>query len=364
MEPHPVPQDIINVEFKLFGSFTVKQFAKLVAACLAALVVFFLPLHPLIRFPSAGFVLLIGVGIAIVPNFDVWITSYVKSIFVSPRYVWVKSSNKPDVLKENSVIKKDDKSQKDKNLQNKAKVDLDEISLEKLLAARDNSRKSTMLTASERQDAARQDTMNKNMEQVYGTSQGTVVNQNLATEVNQSKVKPTKQKPPVQRSREEYIAQINHLKGELSKIVKDQNYKEKEASIMSQINDLYQDLKMLEVEDDQNISVSRLDSPEANNQNKKVTSFQGQDLGKGQNVFGVVVDKSNKPVTDAKVSFATLNGNVIQTVGVDKSGKFSTSSQLKNGEYVISVESKTKKFPEYKIQITDKKPPMYRLRGR
>lgn len=73
---------------------TLKQFAKLAASCLVALVFYGLGLPPLIKYAAVGFFVLLGAGLAFLPinerPLDTWIISFFKAIFSPTQYVWKK----------------------------------------------------------------------------------------------------------------------------------------------------------------------------------------------------------------------------------------------------------------------------------
>jgi len=96
MEQHPVPQPISSYEFRLIGSMTLKQFAKLSACCLVALIFYALPLPVFIKWPGIIFFALLGVGMAFFPinerPLDVWIISFLKAVFSPTQYIWKKET--------------------------------------------------------------------------------------------------------------------------------------------------------------------------------------------------------------------------------------------------------------------------------
>ncbi|MCA9380650.1 carboxypeptidase regulatory-like domain-containing protein [Candidatus Dojkabacteria bacterium] len=351
MEPHPVPQDILNTEFKLFGSFTLKQFLKLLMGALVALVIFIVPMPAIIKWPLIGVSLLIGVGLAIVPRFGVWLSNYLKAMFIAPRYVWVQTTEAPDVLNEQikKTIKEDQKVSKSKNSD---KVNLDEISLTKLLSARDNPRKSTPLPKQETTDALDEPVRQNNIDR-------------LMTDVfkgQQPKVQPTKpvqQEPannlpaatPAQpRTQEEYAAEIQKLKQEMQSIGKDQKYKDREADILHRINDLMHEMKVLENNDNQQVPVKKINITD--------------DI-EGQYVFGIVVDQKGQPISNAQIIFDDEGGNrdILALTGND--GRFASTQKLQKGvTYNISAKHDGYTFHTYKISVGDQKLPAYKLRAK
>src|SRR5260221_2036340 len=136
MEQHPVPQNIIDVEFKLFGSFTLKQFSKILFGSLGALLIFFIPMPSIIKVPLMGISIFLGLGMAIVPNLSVWLNGMLKAIFISPRYVWVRETVTPDLLKSRQSSTKSSKDLKVGAAKSTNKVDINDIPLERLFGTK------------------------------------------------------------------------------------------------------------------------------------------------------------------------------------------------------------------------------------
>lgn len=94
MEQHPIPQPISSYEFRLIGSMTLKQFAKLAACALVALFFYALPLPSFLKWPLIGFFAFLGLGMVFLPinerPLDVWVISFFKAIFSPTIYVWQK----------------------------------------------------------------------------------------------------------------------------------------------------------------------------------------------------------------------------------------------------------------------------------
>ncbi|HNP89715.1 MAG TPA: carboxypeptidase-like regulatory domain-containing protein [Candidatus Woesebacteria bacterium] len=78
---------------------TLRQFAKLAACCLVALVFYGLDLPSLIKYAAVGFFVLLGAGLAFLPinerPLDVWIISFFKAIFSPTQYIWKKKDLTP-----------------------------------------------------------------------------------------------------------------------------------------------------------------------------------------------------------------------------------------------------------------------------
>ena len=84
MKQHAVPQNITSYEFQLIGSMTLKQFAFLAGPVLLAVLIYFLPLIPYLKWPLIVFLVMLGVGLAFLPINDVpldrWITAFFRAV--------------------------------------------------------------------------------------------------------------------------------------------------------------------------------------------------------------------------------------------------------------------------------------------
>ena len=104
---HPIPQNFMDVEFKIVGDFTVRQFTYLVVTGL--------PMYALYQSPVQGFlktIVLIILGIlgfllVFVPiddrGMDVWIVNFFKAVYDHNRRVWRKTPFVPKTLSMESI---------------------------------------------------------------------------------------------------------------------------------------------------------------------------------------------------------------------------------------------------------------------
>ena len=104
MERHAVPQNIMEVEFKLFGALTVKQFAYLAASLMLALMIYFLPIPGALRFVLIIITVLLGIFLSLIKingqYSSVWLTNFIVAMFTSQERVWKKTGIVPDVFHE------------------------------------------------------------------------------------------------------------------------------------------------------------------------------------------------------------------------------------------------------------------------
>ncbi len=102
MDNHPIPQDVTGFQFKLIGSMTIKQFAYVAAACILAVIAWYLPFKmPWLLFDRFGFVpiaIIGGVIVAFVPidgrPIDVMFMNFVHAIFEPNQFVYHKLGRK------------------------------------------------------------------------------------------------------------------------------------------------------------------------------------------------------------------------------------------------------------------------------
>ncbi|MBD3280228.1 hypothetical protein GF389_01760 [Candidatus Dojkabacteria bacterium] len=106
MDKHAIPQNIMDVEFKLFGSLTIRQFFSLSGGILIAVIIYFLGLPWIVGWPLMGISLIIGFSLTFITingqPFSKWFSNYIRAMFSSQRYVWKKQPKTPKVLKPSS----------------------------------------------------------------------------------------------------------------------------------------------------------------------------------------------------------------------------------------------------------------------
>ncbi len=92
MEQHPVPQPITSYEFRLVGDMTIKQFGKLAAGVILALITYAVNPPGFIKWPLIVLFTGIGFGMAFVPfegrPLDAWIVAFFKRIYSPTLFIW------------------------------------------------------------------------------------------------------------------------------------------------------------------------------------------------------------------------------------------------------------------------------------
>ncbi len=97
MEKHAIPQNIMDIEFKLFGSMTVKQFGTIAISFVLAFLVYVLGLPEIISYPIIFFTVVIGLAMAFVKvngmPFTAYFNNFLTSLMTSQRKVYRKTSS-------------------------------------------------------------------------------------------------------------------------------------------------------------------------------------------------------------------------------------------------------------------------------
>ena len=361
MEPHPVPQNILDVEFKLFGAFTLKQFGKILAGSLIGVGIFLINLNPLIKIPLVLISVFTGILLAIIPNFGVWLTGFLKALFISPRYVWEKKTVMPEILTSQAVAD----PEKDRNVTsalNKKKLDINELPLDKLFGTQTEQSKKVEPDKLDKDNGD----LNKIYSDVFGVQTRAVskpVNASPAPVETKAKMASIASEKPADifESRgqvivnpkfenvQDYQTEINRLKQELSSLTKGENFKEREEEIMSKINDLYREIKL--------INGGKLEGGK-----KTPVSGVMQSGIQGKVIYGIVVDKNDAPFPSVNIKFVNDSAKKIFSTVSGKDGKFSTVKELPQGNYAVFLESPGRQFHAYNIEVGTQNLPAYKLR--
>ncbi|MBD3363202.1 hypothetical protein GF362_05765 [Candidatus Dojkabacteria bacterium] len=99
MEQHPIPKNLMDVEFKLFGSMTLKEFGSLASCFVFALFIYLLKLPKIIAWPLIGALVVLGIGLAFIKvngqTFGKWLTNFILALFSPKQRVWKKQPSIP-----------------------------------------------------------------------------------------------------------------------------------------------------------------------------------------------------------------------------------------------------------------------------
>lgn len=95
---HAVPQNVMNVEFKLIGDLTMRQFSYVFIGGIAAYLSYVIFIG-IFRWPLVIIIALTGIGLAFVPiqerGMDEWLVNFFKAMFIPTQRVWKKEPTLP-----------------------------------------------------------------------------------------------------------------------------------------------------------------------------------------------------------------------------------------------------------------------------
>lgn len=106
-EQHPVPQQISSYSFKLVGNMTLRQFFQVAGGAIVALIIYALPLHPIIKWPAIIVSAISGAAFAFVPiqgrPLEQWLFAFFRSVYSPTIFVWNKEASKFPYFKQDNM---------------------------------------------------------------------------------------------------------------------------------------------------------------------------------------------------------------------------------------------------------------------
>jgi len=107
MERHPVPQNIMDLEFKLFGALTIKQFGYLACGFVFALFFYLSGLPQILSLFLMVFSVIMGLFLSLVringQSSATWVSNFILALFTSQQRIWHKTAVTPEILNETKV---------------------------------------------------------------------------------------------------------------------------------------------------------------------------------------------------------------------------------------------------------------------
>jgi hypothetical protein len=368
MEQHPVPKNVLTVEFKLFGSLTVGQFMRILLGGITALVIFSLNINPLISWPLIILVVVLGIASALVKDFEVRLFGMIRSLFVSPRYVWRKRDTVPEVLIENKKVNAQEAAEK--AAQKRSEKQITDISLDRLLDARAAAqsvnqddisggnnfdrvyKQSFTETAPLRGEGAQYKPASSNLAGPASSGQEIRLGPNTSLVVQP--VRNTQPRPlsPVTMEKQEieveqisslYEQEIQTLQDRLTELTKAGASPTEKQAVIERINELYGNIKQ----------AATANAPIA--ETKK--------LDPKRMLYGVIIDKAGQPIMDVQVSVIDQEGEQVGPMGISgDDGRFAVESEFAPGDYVVNLSHPDHQFLKFKIKVQSDRLPAYRFR--
>jgi hypothetical protein len=333
MERHPVPQNLMDVEFKLFGALTIRQFGYLAAGCFIGVMVYFSGLPVIVRIIFIGISVGVGFFLSLVkingqPS-TVWMSNFVLSMIVPQERLWRKSPIIPDVLKEDPSLKLT--SEKDlvkfltggNKLGGLPKYPISELQIEE-----------TPLDKEEKQEL---DKIEEHFDFLF-ESLPKIQDANS----NVSKPGTFKRKDELIEKMESPLIEkpknIAHAASDInlnnSVVYSTDNYATVIKPMKTEVN---RPLTMTKLPNENELEIkSNLD----NNVNY---------------IKGIVLNKKQQEISGVKVNILDKSSKLLKTLVTDRSGMFTTTSPLANGDYYIDCTSNENSFGRFMIGLNGQK---------
>jgi len=357
MERHPVPQNIMEVEFKLFGSLTIKQFGYLALGCLVAVLIYFSPVIDLIKYPLVAIAGIMGLFLAVGQingiTSTVWLSNFIVAMFSSQERVWKKMAVTPEVLKETLIDTR--KPQDDIGIVRK-------VNPAALL--RDMPLMPDVSESETAYDINLEDKL-KSIDSHFNFLYRDLPN-NYNAQIQQPVVTPTIPKPTqVQRKPVNTpptvavdkdrlnLAGASQYHSQIYKQFEPSDYKQGPSIVSNNLQPNLINQVMNEKDMEENLGVNSI-----NISHIGVVQPVAQYVNL---VKGLVVDKKQEPVSNALIYVKDANEILVRKAMTNAQGLFALTTPLQNGEYFIDVEARGCKFPRFKVLLDGKQLPGYKF---
>lgn len=316
MERHPVPQNIMDVEFKLFGALTIRQFGYAGAGFVIALLFYFSGLPEILRWIFIGFSLFAGGFLALIkingqPS-SVFLSNFLVSMFEPQARLWRKSPKVPDVLREDNSARENKKNEAILKVTKERIAAIPQMPLQDVPVSESEAKLDKDLELDMKQLDEHFDFLFNDLPQVPTSA------------VNQDRVELAATNPLVAKPKTLASAVQNNSQN--APVYQTDSYAVKFNPITNQTN------RPLGI------------NPKA-----------GFDITQANFLKGQVVDKENKIIEAASVNVVDANGTLLRSTATDQDGKFSYANGMKAGQYFVDVKKEGMKFPRYSVQLKDNK---------
>lgn len=332
MERHPVPQNIMEVQFKLFGSLTVKQFSYLAVAFIIGLIIYFTPLPDYIRYPLIFICAILGLFFSVgqingQPS-TVWVGNFIVALFSSQERIWRKTPVTPEIFKDDLLDSRKVKSEQNISIgQNRSPI----LSLDD----------APLLNFSEQTVTEYDKEVDKNLSDIDEHMK--FLYKDLPEKFKMDINSPLEKKAP-EKDMEKKPIQINTS-----------SFPENETNTVNNINKVTPQKELL------NDILTQADLEE--NSAKNIVTENP--IGNYVNIVrGVVISKDNAFISNAQIYVKDKKDNLLRKALSDSNGRFSLTTPLNNDEYFIDIEAKGCKFPRFKVLLNGTESPIYKFVAR
>jgi len=340
MERHPVPQNIMDVEFKLFGALTVKQFAYAAAGFICALISYYTPFPDILRLIFIGVSIGAGLFLSLVkingqPS-TIWVSNFLVSMVVPQERLWRKSAIIPEILQDNPALKDSTDTDLADTLTKERLDKLPSMPLENLSPAEtelDQEEEKNLKQIDEHFDF-----LFNQLPQVSTTSVNPGV-QEAATSFKKENLPVPEAALPVIKKPNSIAEAVGSNYGQ-DKVYVNDSYAVPFKKVTKEVN------RPMNLTDNTKPIVEPV---------KQVPVVDPASLpvqpGMVNLVNGSVTDKQGQPLSGVKLSVLDQSGKMVRSVNSSGQGSFTLASGMNNGKYILDAAKDGYKFTRYTIDL-------------
>lgn len=371
MENHPIPQDVTGFQFKLIGNMTVKQFAYLAVGTVLAVILYYIPLALLIKFPLITLCAGTGAALAFLPfegrPLDVMMQHFLHALIAPNQYLFVKTGGvllvdtihvtattkktttiSPRVTKEQQLAKLlassngkrthlDDKENAFlSQLFNAATTPLLQMQVQRIPTAQDmqqTPQPTAPNTTSVEEKLMEQQLAEAKAQEAAALATPSPTNQALAQQAHQHVA-------ALETQLKEYVAQKDRLEAEVKQLRQQLATGQQKVYVPTATDQTVPTQK----EETQNVRMV----PKA--QSASIGLLNVPDFP--NLIIGIVKDPRGNVLPNILVEVKDKDGNAVRAFKTNALGQFISATQLMNGTYTIEFEDPKKEHQFDTIEVT------------
>lgn len=407
MEKHAVPQNIMDVEFKLFGSMTIRQFGYTAVSFIVALLLYFSPLPKLAALPIIVIIVIVGLALAFLrvndQPFSLWLGNFVKNLFGSQRRVYHKTQKRSAVLAKVPTKATTSKATVDDDPLVRRKLQTREYLAQRELVSDVAIGPSASSELEDPLDPVRASSLDSYFSKAVGanlekynlkpageslaTTERVSVNTStiaasqgqISTQTN-STVRPLTKASQLLKTEPSLRAPGNAQPVLTAQVVRenttvqptpDQSMPAQQLQRQPVSEELVQAQPAQPLAEQPAPAAAPVQTavqmakavPEATAtpaQQEGPSSLRILRQLKPNQIAGFICDMQNAPIDKAQVMVKNERGEPLRAVYSDPNGKFIVPTVLENGNYSIEIKAGKYKFPEYQVELKGELLPLYR----
>jgi hypothetical protein len=315
MERHPVPQNIMDVEFKLFGALTIRQFSYAAAGFVIALLFYFSELPDILKWMFIGISLLGGFFLSLVkingqPS-TVWMTNFITSMLEPQERIWRKTPSVPELLKNTPQMETKKIDEEAALLSREKQNVLSEMPLTQVIIPESEKRLIEDESTELKKIDEHFDFLFNELPQIATTSVNPAIQEQATPPVN-----------PIVALPQTLAAAVGPEKHSGDTLYRGSDYAVTFNPLQKSVN--------------RPIKVQKDNLPVTNETNY---------------LKGLVIDKKEQPLAEADVFVSNQSGQVIRNTVSNSAGRFSINTALVSGDYLLDIRKEGLKFPRYSVSL-------------